>query len=124
MDKITIKGLKIFGYHGVNEEEKEEGQNFVFDVVLHVDRKKFKFNDLLDTTVNYAKVVKVIKRVVTENKFNLIETLAEAIAKEIICNFEDVQAIEVEVKKPEAPMKAEFEYVSAMIMRNRGDYIV
>ena len=31
MDKILVRGLKIFAYHGVNEEEKIDGQNFILD---------------------------------------------------------------------------------------------
>ena len=37
MDKILIRDLKIYAYHGVNEEEKINGQNFVIDIDAFVD---------------------------------------------------------------------------------------
>ena len=39
MDQIIIKGLRLFAYHGVNPEEKEQGQDFVFDIVLNLEIK-------------------------------------------------------------------------------------
>ena len=53
MDKIIIKGLKLFAYHGVNPEEKENGQNFIFDITMYVKRKKNRFNDSIESTVSY-----------------------------------------------------------------------
>ena len=58
MDKIIIKGLKFFAYHGVNPEEKEQGQNFIFDIILHVNINKACHGDNVDDTVSCAKVVK------------------------------------------------------------------
>ena len=58
-----------------------------------------------------------------ENKFNLIETVAEEAARSLIYEFKDICKIKVELKKPEAPMKADFEYVSVRIKRTRSDYV-
>lgn len=63
MDKIIIKGLKFFAYHGVNHEEKEQGQNFIFDIILHVNINKACHSDNVEDTVSYAKVVKTVRRV-------------------------------------------------------------
>ena len=123
LDKIIIKNLKIFAYHGVNTEEKEAGQNFILDVVIHMPQRKNNFVDSLDTTLNYSKVIKSLKKIVTENRFDLIETVAEKTAKELIFEFESIIKLEVEVKKPEAPIKADFDYVSVKIKRKRSDYI-
>ena len=40
MDKIIVKDLELFCYHGVNPEEKEDGQIFVFDIEAGVDLTK------------------------------------------------------------------------------------
>ena len=66
MDKIIIKGLKLFAYHGVNPEEKEQGQDFIFDIVLHVNMNKACSSDHVEDTVSYAKVVKTVRRVFCE----------------------------------------------------------
>ena len=55
MDKIVIKGLKLFAYHGVNPEEKRDGQNFVIDITANVPLLKAGQSDELVDTVSYAK---------------------------------------------------------------------
>ena len=73
MDQIIIKGLRLFAYHGVNPEEKEQGQDFVFDIVLSVNMNRPCSSDQVEDTVSYAKVVKTVRRVFTAEKYNLIE---------------------------------------------------
>lgn len=119
MDKISIKGLKIFAYHGVNPEEKENGQNFVIDLDYYVNINKACRMDSLDDTVSYAKVVKTIRRVFTAEKYDLIERVAQVIADAVLDEFEDIFKVEVTLKKPEAPISADFDYVAVSITRER-----
>ena len=119
MDKISIKGLKLFAYHGVNPEEKENGQNFVIDLDYYVNIARACQMDTLDDTVSYAKVVKTIRRVFTAEKYDLIERAAQVIADAVLDEFEDIIKVEVTLKKPEAPISAEFDYVAVSIMRER-----
>lgn len=119
MDKISIKGLKIFAYHGVNPEEKENGQNFVIDLDYYVNINKACRMDSLDDTVSYAKVVKTIRRVFTAEKYDLIERAAQVIADAVLDEYEDIFKVEVTLKKPEAPISADFYYVAVSITRER-----
>lgn len=119
MDKISIKGLKLFAYHGVNPEEKENGQNFVIDLDYYVNIARSCQMDTLDDTVSYAKVVKTIRRVFTAEKYDLIERAAQVIADAVLDEFDDIFKVEVTLKKPEAPISAEFDYVAVSIMRER-----
>lgn len=119
MDKISIKGLKLFAYHGVNPEEKENGQNFVIDLDYYVNIARACQMDTLDDTVSYAKVVKTIRRVFTAEKYDLIERAAQVIADAVLNEFDDIFKVEVTLKKPEAPISAEFDYVAVSIMRER-----
>lgn len=119
MDKISIKGLKLFAYHGVNPEEKENGQNFVIDLDYYVNIARACQMDTLDDTVSYAKVVKTIRRVFTAEKYDLIERAAQVIADAVLDEFEDIFKVEITLKKPEAPISAEFDYVAVSIKRER-----
>ncbi len=83
MFKIFIKNLKLYGYHGVNPEEKIEGQYFVFNVEINILKDSFKGKDDLSETVNYSEAIKVIKEINAAYKFDLIETLAEEISFKI-----------------------------------------
>ena len=113
MDKILIRDLKIFAYHGVNEEEKVNGQNFIFDIDLTVNMIKACY------TVSYAKVIKTVTRVFTAEKYNLLEKAAQITAEAILEEYQDVAKVELTLKKPEAPMKADFSYVGVKIERER-----
>ena len=119
MDIIKIDGLKIFAYHGVNPEEKETGQNFVFDIDIYVNMTTACFSDNVDDTVNYAKVIKTVTRAFTAQKFNLIERAAQVVADAVLEEYPEVFKVNLTLKKPEAPMKADFNFVAVNIVRER-----
>ena len=119
LDKISIKGLKLFAYHGVNPEEMENGQNFIFDVDYYVNVTKACASDNVDDTVSYAKVVKTIRRVFTAEKYDLIERAAQVVSDAILDEYPDIFKVEITLKKPEAPIKADFDYVGVTITRER-----
>lgn len=119
MDKILIRDLKLFAYHGVNPEEKTDGQNFIFDIDLTLDLTKPCRSDCVDDTVSYAAVVKTVRRVFTAQKYDLIERAAQATADGILSEFPPVKSILITLKKPEAPIKADFGYVAVQLCRER-----
>ena len=119
MDKIIVRGLKIFAYHGVNPEEKQDGQNFVFDIDAYVDIGSACESDGIDDTVSYAKVVKTVRRVFTAEKYDLIERAAQVIADAVLDEYESIFKVEITLKKPNAPIKADFDYVGVTIVRER-----
>ena len=122
MDSIIIKNLKIYAYHGVNEEEKIDGQNFFIDTVMFIDKRDAFKTDDINKTLSYSSACKIIKKVTEFEKYNLIETVAEKISKALFENFHDLKKAEITVKKPEAPMKADFEYVAVKIIREKSDH--
>ncbi len=112
MEKIIIKGLKIRAFHGVNPEEKIDGQNFILDITAELDVKKAQLSDNVDHTVSYAKIIKTATAVFTEKSYNLIETAANKVGMEIMRTYPKLRSVTVLLKKPEAPIKADFEYVA------------
>lgn len=122
MDKIIIKGLKVFAYHGVNPEEKADGQNFILDITAYKNLKKAGETDNIDDTVSYAKILKTAVKVLNEDKYDLLEKVAQRVAQQIFLEFDSIKAVDVCLKKPEAPIKADFEYVGVEISRMREDF--
>lgn len=118
-DKIIIKDLKLFAYHGVNEEEKINGQNFTLDIICETDMSKACATDDLNDTVSYAKIIKAVRAEFVKEKYDLIERAAQVTADCILNSFPSVSAVEVTLKKPEAPIKADFDYVAVSIRRER-----
>lgn len=119
MDKIIIKDLKLYAYHGVNTEEKIEGQNFIFDIECSVDLSKPCATDDVNDTVSYAHIVKLVRKVFTAEKYDLLEKAAQEVADAILDNFDMIKKVKVTLKKPEAPVKADFGYVAVEIKRER-----
>ena len=118
MDKILIKGLRVYAYHGVKEAEKEKGQPFELDVTLETDLSKPGQSDDLNATVNYSAVSKRIIAAVLAEKNDLIERVATRVAETVLAEF-PVDAVTVRLKKPRAPIAADFEYVAVEITRRR-----
>ena len=121
MDKIIVKGLKLFCYHGVNPEEKVDGQNFIFDIDATVDLSLPCKTDNVDDTVSYAKIIKTVRRVAQSEKNDLLERVAQRVADELFIEFDKIISLVITLKKPEAPIKADFEYVAVEIIRERAE---
>lgn len=120
-DKIIIKDLKLFAYHGVNEEEKINGQNFFLDIVCEADLLQACRSDDLNDTVSYAGIVKTVRAVFTEKKYDLIERAAQVTAEAVLENYPRISAVTITLKKPEAPVKADFGYMAVEIRRTRDE---
>lgn len=118
-DKIIIKDLKIYAYHGVNPEEKEDGQNFIFDIDAFVDISVPCISDDVEDTVSYAKIIKETIKIFTAQKDDLLERAAQRVAQGLFERFEKIEALRILLKKPEAPIKADFGYVGVEIYRER-----
>lgn len=119
MDKIVIKDLEIFAYHGVLPEEKAKGQTFVLTAELFCDLREAGLTDNLDKTVNYAQVCEDIYKVMTGDKFDLIEAVAENIADTILLKYELIKKVRIIVSKPEAPIDMDFDTVCVDITRKK-----
>lgn len=119
MDKIIVKNLKIFAYHGVNPEEKEDGQNFVFDITASLNLDAPCKSDDVNDTVSYAKIIKSVTRIATSEKNDLLERVAERVANGLFEDFPKIEKLKITLKKPEAPIKADFDYVAVEIERER-----
>ena len=117
-DTISLSGLRVFAYHGVLEEEKSAGQEFVIDVVLHVDLSAPTSSDDLADTIDYGVLAAAIHDRVAAERWNLIERVAGRVA-DLVMEDGRVSAVEVRVHKPAAPITVPFEDVVVELRRNR-----
>jgi dihydroneopterin aldolase len=119
-DRITLRGMRFAGRHGVSEEERAAAQPFEVDLVLRLDLSKPAATDDLADTVNYATLFELARSVVEERSFHLLEALAAAIGDALLAAH-PVDDVEVRVRKPKAPLPGAFETVEVRIRRRRGD---
>lgn len=119
LDIIKLSSVSAIGYHGVFEHEKRDGQPFITDVVLHLDVAAAAATDDLKKTADYGAVAETVVGLVTGPSFDLIETLSVRTAEKILANFPVVQAVEVTIHKPKAPIQVPFGDVSISVFRTR-----
>lgn len=117
-DRITLRGLRVRGYHGVLPEERRTGQLFGVDVVVETDVSAAAATDDLAETVDYATLARQVAAVVEGDPVDLIETLAVRIADACLAHA-GATAVEVTVHKPQAPIGLPFDDVAVTIRRSR-----
>lgn len=117
MDKITIHRLEIFAKHGVYPEENVLGQKFVISAVLHTSTRKAGITDDLEYSVNYGEVSHFIQRFVTEHTWKQLESVAEQLAQALLLEYPLVEQVDLEIRKPWAPVGLPLDTVSVAITR-------
>ncbi len=122
-DRVVLQGITARGRHGVLDSEKADGQDFVVDVTLEVDLRRAGRSDVLAHTVNYAEVAADVVSLIAGPSLDLIETLADQIAVAALQR-PLVQAVEVTVHKPHAPVGVPFGDVLVSVERHRDEPVV
>ena len=118
-DLIDVRGIRARGHHGVLESERLSGQPFIADVTLAVDTRVAAGSDDLADTVDYSQVAQAVYAELAGEPVDLIETLAERIAARCL-SFPGVQAVEIALHKPEAPVGVPASDVVLRILRERA----
>ncbi len=117
IDQILLKGMSFYGYHGVNPEERSQGQKFVVDVVIDCSLTKAAESDRVEDTVNYSEVFRIVKSIVEGKPYNLLETVAKNISDKILLNY-DIHSVSVTIKKPEVRIhESNLDYAGITVTR-------
>ncbi len=121
MDKIIMKNMAFYGYHGVMEEEQSLGQHFFVDAVLFADLKKAGQSDEVNHTLHYGIIYEKIKAIVEKERYNLIEALGHNIGIRLLEEYPELEEIRITIRKPSAPVNGIFDYMGVEITRTRKD---
>lgn len=114
-DIIKIVDLKVFAHHGVFPEETQNGQDFYVSANLYLDTFTASENDDLTKSADYGAVCHFINDYMTLHTFKLIETVANNLAREILTSFPLINAVDIEIKKPHAPIGLPFSNISVKV---------
>lgn len=121
MDKIILKDLQFYGYHGLFAEENKLGQRFSVDVELHTSLQKAGLSDDMNDSINYGEAFEVVRSIVEGEPKNLIEAVAEAIAEQLLARFPTLVACKIKVIKPNPPIRGHYKAVAVEIFRERNE---
>jgi dihydroneopterin aldolase len=116
--KIRIDGLSVFGYHGVQQHEKDFGQEFLIDIHLDVDSG---LEDSIESTVSYAAIADLVTELSTRMRFDLVESLARTLLNACLKFDPRVLRATVTVHKPHAPLSQKFHDVSVTLAGSRDE---
>ena len=117
MDEIRVNNLEVFCHHGVYKEENVLGQKFLVDIVSKVDTRAAGKTDELALSVSYGDICRLVKKEMTKQNDKLLERVAERLAECILLQFPLIKEVEIEVKKPWAPVLMHVDYTSVKIKR-------
>ncbi|WP_308646012.1 dihydroneopterin aldolase [Nocardia cyriacigeorgica] len=118
-DRIELRGLRVFGHHGVFDHEKRDGQEFVVDLTVWVDFTAAAASDDLVDTVDYGALADLAVSIVAGPPRDLIETVVAEIADAVMAADSRIDAVEVVVHKPSAPIPHAFADVRVITSRER-----
>jgi dihydroneopterin aldolase len=107
---VELRGLEVFGYHGVNEHEQRDGQPFLYDLRLEVGDAGA--NDRIEDAVDYRDVAALVGQVSEGTRFDLLEALAAAVADALLERFSAAEWAEVRVRKTRLRLPVEWSAVT------------
>jgi len=115
--KVELRGLELYGYHGVHDYERERGQMFLYDVELEVGERGA--TDRIEDAVDYREVAATVREV-NDRRFHLLEALAATLADALVERF-PVERVKVRVRKPEVePAGLALDYAAVTVERARS----
>lgn len=120
MDRMLLKRMVFYGYHGVFPEENKLGQKFIVDLDLRLDLGPAAASDDVNDTINYAEIHALLKKIVEGPPVKLIETLAGNIATAVLDTYTSINEATVSVTKPNPPFDITFDGVTVELRRTRS----
>ena len=118
-DRIVLRGIEAFGFHGVLDHERRDGQNFYADIFAELDLEAPSNSDDLKDTVDYGAIVDLVIEDIQSEPCQLIEHLSGRIADRILFEFHKINRVAVTIHKPSAPVNGKLKDISVTIERNR-----
>lgn len=114
--RIELAGIALYGYHGVLEHERREGQRFLVDVELDLSDESAATSDEVEDAVDYRAVTARVRELSAERPHRLLESLSGTIADALLAEF-PVAAVRVRVRKPDVVLDPPVDYAAVSVER-------
>ena len=121
MDCIRIKSLKVKARHGVYEFERKKDGTFEIDIEIYLSLEKSGQSDKLEHTVDYDNIVSIATKAFAKKDYNLVEAAAESVCEKLLDAL-NVAKIILRVRKPHAPINADFDTIEVELIRNNENF--
>ena len=107
---IKLENLTFFAFHGLNEEEIKDGQDFILN--LDISYNLANSCDSIDSTINYIDLYKIVKSSFSEKRFNLLESLANKLIADIKSSYESIYYIKISIRKPSISIDSNKDFIN------------
>ena len=118
-DRISLRGMRFEGHHGVSDEERELPQLIEVDIELQGDLSAAARSDALEDTIDYGPLVEIARSVVEDERYRLMEGIAGAIIDRILRDAPGATLVTVRVRKLAVPMDADIDHAEVTLSRER-----
>lgn len=119
MDSIRLKNMQFFGRHGLFEAEAILGQRFEVDLEVRLDLEPAGLSDAMEDSVHYGELYETVRRIVEEERMNLLEALSHRIATAVLAQDQRIAETVVTVRKPGVPIPGILDCAEVTIRRVR-----
>jgi dihydroneopterin aldolase len=119
-DRLLLEGMEFFGYHGDIEAERSLGGRYSVDVELSADLRAAGRSDSIEDTIDYVRCFQVVRELVENQQFRLLEAMAEAIAQALLREHGRASSVKVRVAK-QPPVRGSFQRFAVEVERGRGE---
>lgn len=116
--KITLEGMEFFAHHGYYQEEQKIGNKFAVDIMIVTDLSDAAEHDVLEETINYETLYKIIRHVMSEPT-KLLEHLGKRIIDTVFEEFHQVSSVKVKVSKYNPPVGGICQKASVSLKESR-----
>ena len=112
-NSIKLNNLTFFAFHGVNEDEIHEGQNFNLDLIISYYLSDS--GDNISNTIDYIDLYQIIKNTVTQKRFNLLESLGDELISDIKNKYKSIYYIKINIRKPSIKVDSNKDFINVEI---------
>lgn len=118
--KIHLNEMVFYGHHGIHPEERTLGQRFLVDFTCETEAQNDKLIRHLEDTIDYTKVYSIIKDVLENQEFHLLEDCANMVLDNVLERFTRIIRARVRIRKPSVPIKGPLNSVEIEMERFRS----
>ena len=113
---IELRGIQLFAYHGVLDEERRDGQRFLVDVELDYQEETSAATDRIEDAIDYRDIVSAVTEVSDDRAYHLLEAFASAVADALVARFPVARA-RVRVRKPDVVLPLPLDHAAVIVER-------
>ena len=119
MAKVRILNMMFYGFHGVYEYEREQGQKFFIDVEIETQDDKLVETDELKDGVDTAAVYDIVRDITENKRYTMLGTLSAAIGDKLLAKYPHFKTATARIRKPSVPISGPIDYVEVEVVRHQ-----